>query len=85
MELRQTDTFEKDFRKLDGGLRQRLKKALQKVFERPKLGKPLGRFKNVFSERVGHFRLVYRVKGEVLLLVCFKNRDDVYAELRKLF
>ncbi len=83
MKLVQTETFEKDVRKLDGSLKPRLKKAIEKIMQAPFLGKPLKHLPNVFSERVDNFRLIYRVKDGELLLVCFKNREAVYSYLKE--
>ncbi len=83
MKILQTETFERDVRKLDGSLRPRLKKAVEKISQAPLLGKPLKHLQNVFSERVGNFRLIYRFTGGELLLVCFKNREGVYAHLKE--
>ena len=84
MEVRKTSVFEKDALQLDGSLRERLKKAVAKTIARPEGGKPLEHLANVFSERVANYRLVYKYEGNTLLLVCFKNRDEVYRELEKL-
>ena len=83
MKFVQTETFERDVRKLDGSLKPRLKKAIEKISQAPFLGKPLKHLQNVFSERVLNFRLIYRVKDDELLLVCFKNREGVYAFLKE--
>lgn len=70
--------------RLDGSMRPRLKAAIEKIVRQPQSGKPLKHFSNVFSECVGPFRLIYKLEPDVLLLVCFKNRDEVYDELAAL-
>ncbi len=83
MELRQTQVFEHDVKKLDGSIKQRLKKSLEKIISAPTGGKPLKHFHNVFSERIENYRLAYRVKDNEILLICFKNRDEVYEYLKQ--
>ena len=84
MELRKTAVFERDIKKLDGTMRHRLKKAIVKIASNPWLRKPLRHLPGLFSERLENYRLVYRVTGDELLLLCFKNREDVYEHVRDL-
>lgn len=84
MQLLKTESFEKDIKRLDGAYKQRLKKVIEKILENPRRGKGMEHFPNVFSERIEPFRLIYRVKENELLLICFKNRDEVYQYLRSL-
>jgi mRNA-degrading endonuclease RelE of RelBE toxin-antitoxin system len=80
----QTVVFEKDAKRLDASLRKELKRAVEKVIAKPEGGKPLKHLKNVFGERVRNFRLIYRLCGTELQLVCFKNRDEVFDFLKYL-
>ena len=85
MQLRQTDTFERDAKRLDASVKSRLKSAIEKILRQPTIEKPLRHYPNFFSERVGHFRLIYRLETpDSILLYCFKNRDEVYDELQRL-
>ncbi len=83
LELRQTGTFEKDVKKLDVALKARIKKAIEKIAANPEGGKPLKHLPNVFSERIDNCRLIYRASGNEILLVCFKNREQVYEFLKE--
>ncbi|MCX6770216.1 MAG: hypothetical protein NT051_06115 [Candidatus Micrarchaeota archaeon] len=86
LELESTSIFDKDIRKLDKHERKELKDLLDKILEKPEIGKPMEHYANVFSKRTEHRRLVWKVKkqeGKVLLLM-YKNRDEVYEELKRL-
>ena len=83
MELLQTGEFERDVGKLDRGMKRQLGKAIEKISKNPNAGKPLKHLDSVFSERVSNFRLIYQFKDDGMLLVCFKNRDEVYGYLKK--
>lgn len=82
MKLVQTETFEKDIKKLDGSIKERLKKAIQKIIDNPEGGKPLKHHSNVFSERIEQYRLIYKISREEILLIYFKKRDEVYQYLK---
>jgi len=84
LKILQTPVFEKDAKRLDGGLRKRLGKTIEKIAANPLFGKPLRHAPCFFSERIENFRLVYRFQNNELLLICFKNRDEVYQYLKGL-
>lgn len=82
-ELLKTGIFEKDIKTLDGSLKLRLKKAIEKIMQTPQLGKPLKHNSNTFSERIENRRLIYRIQNNnQILLVCFKHREEVYEFLK---
>ena len=86
MELESTPVFDKDVKKLDRSERKLLQELLEKILQQPEIGKPMEHHANVFSKRTEHRRVVYQVKrqeGKILLLL-YKNRDEAYAELRKM-
>ena len=82
----ETEFFERDVKKLDASVKRELKRAVSKIIDNPLKGKPLKHFKNVFSERVRNFRVVYRFveSRDEVLLVCFRNREEVYDFLKAL-
>jgi mRNA-degrading endonuclease RelE of RelBE toxin-antitoxin system len=86
MEIETSPVFDKDIKKLDKHERKELKDLLIKIKENPEIGKPLEHHANVFSKRVEPRRLVWKVKKQegVVLFIMYKNRDEVYSELRKL-
>ena len=69
MELLQLDIFDDDLNSIDNSLKQRLKKAIVKIRENPRLGKPLKHYADIFSERVGKFRLVYKFQNQEITLI----------------
>ena len=81
-----TPIFDKDVKKLDAHERKELKDLLDKILERPELGKPMGHHANIFSKRIDPRRLVYAIQkqeGKIILLL-YKNRYEVYDALRKM-
>ncbi|HLC47638.1 MAG TPA: type II toxin-antitoxin system RelE/ParE family toxin [Candidatus Norongarragalinales archaeon] len=84
MEILHHPEFEKDVKRLDGSLKERLKKAIGKISSNPEIGKPLKHLHFCFSERIENYRLIYTFKENQILLVCFKNRDEVYEFLNLL-
>ncbi len=83
MEILQTGEFEKDVARLGKSVKEQVSRAIRKISKNPGLGKPMRHLDSVFSERVSNFRLLYRFKDGKLLLLCFKNRDEVYDYLKR--
>lgn len=86
MELISTSVFDKDVKKLDKHERKELQDLLDKIEEKPEMGKPMEHYANVFSKRTIHRRLIWHVKkqdGKILLLL-YKNRDEAYEALRQM-
>lgn len=68
-------------RKLDNAVKQRVRKAIERLAERPDLGKRLtGLLSGRWSYRVGDWRIVYKVyKRELTVLVLtVGHRSGVY-------
>lgn len=84
MRLLKTGVFEQDIKRLDKPTRERLRKAIEKIAANPELGKPLEHAPGICSERIGNFRLAYRAANNEILLICFKNRDEIYEYLKRL-
>ena len=86
LEVVSTSVFDKDIKKLDKHERKELKDLLDKISEQPEIGKPMEHYANVFSKRTEHRRLIWKVKKQegMILLLMYKNRDDVYEELKRL-
>ena len=86
MEFESTPVFDNDIKKLDKNERKQLEELLEKILEKPEMGKPLEHYANVFSKRTKHRRLIYLVKNEIgkILLVMYKNREEVYEALKKI-
>jgi len=86
MELETTPIFDKDLKKLDKHERRELRDIVSKIQENPEIGKPMEHYANVFSKRTEHRRLIWKVKKQegAILLLMYKNRDEVYEELKRL-
>ena len=86
MEIESTSVFDKDIKKLDKHERKELRDLLDKISEQPEIGKPMEHHSNVFSKRTEHRRLIWKVKKQegIILLMMYKNRDEVYEELKRL-
>ncbi len=82
--IRATPEFEKNFKDLtkkDKELVSRLVKAITKLSDNPKIGKPLSYdYSGLWSLRVGKYRLIYRiVEGEKeIWLITVGHRKKVY-------
>jgi len=86
MRLETTPIFDKDVKHLDKHERKELKYLIDDILELPERGKPMEHYANVFSKRTEHRRLVWKVEKQegIVILLMYKNRDEVYGELRKL-
>lgn len=69
-------------RKLDGSIKERIRKAIARIAEHPELGKHLtGLLNDRWSYRVGDWRILYKVKkAEILILILtIGHRSEVYG------
>lgn len=75
-----TDNFTEEIRKIkDATVKERIKKLIAKIVNNPNIGKPL-RF-DLKGERTVYikpYRLVYSVSGNIIYLLRFEHRKDVY-------
>lgn len=59
----------------------RVDKSIQKILDNPELGKPLAFELHGFrSERIGPFRLIYEMRGDVVVFHTFEHRKKVYRK-----
>jgi len=75
-----TSAFERSIRKLkDAAVKERIKKRIAEIIERPEIGKPL-RFekKGERSVRLPPFRIIYALHGDTIYFLDFDKRDKVY-------
>ena len=72
--------FEKDIKHLkDKIIKERIAKAVLKIKENPKRGKPLRyRLKGERTLRIGQFRLIYDFDDKIIYLLRFEHRSKVY-------
>ena len=76
-EIYTTDEFDSDFEKLDGSLKERVRKAINQLEINPYVGKPLG-FKFFREKKVGNYRFYYLIYEEhiVVFLVAIGDKKD---------
>jgi addiction module RelE/StbE family toxin len=75
-----TDKFKDDVKKVrDKGLKEKLRKQIEKIAEGPNFGKPLRYdLRGEWSIYVKPYRLIYKVEGDKLILLRFEHRKEVY-------
>ncbi len=82
-----TEEAKKKIRKLDPSIKPVIKKAIESLAENPYRGKPLSYdLAGLFSLRTSDYRIIYRIKGEELLIIVITvgHRREVYKKLKAL-
>jgi mRNA interferase RelE/StbE len=77
---------EKDVRALPAGVAERVRRAVERLGEDPRLGKRLsGELAPWWSYRVGDYRIVYEVRNDelVVLVVMVGHRRAIYERARR--
>ncbi len=75
-----TNSFERTIKKLkDVALKERVKRQIAEIIEKPEIGKPL-RFQKKGERvvRVPPFRIIYAYEGDTIYLLDFDKRDRIY-------
>ncbi len=73
--------FDKDFSKLEKKLQGRVVEGLRELNENPHAGKQLkGKLEDLWSWRVGKYRILYQIQEEKLLIfaISVRHRKHVY-------
>ena len=80
MNIVTSNSFSTATKKLDGFLKTKLKKQIQKVIDNPNIGKPLKYARDERSIYIQPFRLVYTYSKaeDILYLLKFEHRRKVY-------
>jgi mRNA interferase RelE/StbE len=74
-----TNRFSKQIGTLDPTAQVQIIKEIYLWENNPHVGKPLhGEFKDVFSTRIGKYRVLYRIEGEKIILLAVGHRKSVY-------
>ena len=76
--VNRSPTFLKQTKHLDGFLRKRLKRLIEKIMANTAVGKPLKYRRGERALYVKPFRLVYAVRGDEIILLKFEHRKSVY-------
>lgn len=81
-----TDVKKQDIPKLNGDVRDRIRKAIEtRLMIAPHdYGEPLRKtLRGYWKMRVGDYRVVFRVDGEAILVLGICHRKDVYPLMEK--
>jgi mRNA interferase RelE/StbE len=73
--------FDRDFSRLEKTLQDRVVGGLRDLNENPHAGKQLkGKLKDLWSRRVGKYRILYQIQEEKLLVfaISVRHRKHVY-------
>ena len=76
----------RDLAGLPAGVAQRARRALERLAEQPRAGKPLhGELSPWWSFRVGDYRIVYEIREReiVVLVVMVGHRREIYERARR--
>ena len=81
-EIKFDPNAEKFFYKLDKNIQNILGKKLEKLKEKPRLGKPLsGNLAGLWSLRVNKYRFIYKIINNKLLIIILDlgHRKNIYT------
>jgi mRNA interferase RelE/StbE len=76
----------RDLARLPAGVARRARRALERLAEEPRAGKPLhGELSPWWSFRVGDYRIVYEIRESqiVVLVVMVGHRREIYERARR--
>lgn len=74
-----TKDFKRDFKKIkDVSIKEKLIKQIYKIKENPKIGKPLKYRRGERTIYVKPFRMIYCFSNDIIYLLKFGHRSDVY-------
>jgi len=79
VEVIYTEKFEREFKKADTSIKEKIKKQIGKIIQNPEIGKPL-RY-DLKGERtiyVKPFRIIYALSNNTLYFLRFEHRKNVY-------
>ena len=74
-----TEKFEREFKKSDNSIKEKIITQINKIIENPKIGKPL-RY-DLKGERtiyVKPFRIIYAFSNNTIYFLRFEHRKSVY-------
>ena len=77
-----TKRFQKEFNKLEGEVRDRIRKKVAELQDNPYLGIPLtAQFKGKYKLRVGDYRVIYEIdfQNSRIFLVAVGPRKTIYG------
>lgn len=80
MKLIYTEEFKGDLKKIrDKKIQTRIKKIIHKIIDNPEIGKTLKyELFPLRSARIPPFRVLYELKGDIIILHKFEHRKKIY-------
>ena len=80
MDILYTDEFKADIKGIKSSdVQLKIKKAVAKIKDNPLVGKPMRHIhKGKRRVHIGHYVLMYSIKGETIYLVSFQHHDKAY-------
>jgi addiction module RelE/StbE family toxin len=75
-----TEKFERELKKIDTSVKEKVKKQIEKIIQTPDVGKPLRH--DLKGERTVHvkpFRIIYSFFDETIYFLRFQHRGEVYG------
>ena len=74
-----TDKFERELKKADNSIKDKIRKQITKIIQDPETGKPLRYdLKGERTVYVRPYRIIYTFFNNTLYFLRFKHRGDVY-------
>lgn len=78
-EVRFTPRFLRGIKALDREVQVRILREINTLKKNPYAGKPLrGKLKEIYSLRIGKYRVLYQIKGSEVLLLVVGHRKRIY-------
>ena len=78
-EIEYSSTTLRQLKKLDKATQKQVLKSIEKISENPMLAKPLSNvFKNYRSEHSGKQRIVFSIKGNLVIIAKIEHRKKAY-------
>ena len=77
----------KELKNIPHGDRHKILIAIENLIENPELGKALkGRWKGLRRLRVGQYRVIYAIKGDIAVILLLKigHRKEIYRHSERL-
>ena len=79
VEVIYTDKFEKELKKADSSVKEKVVKKIKKIINEPEIGKPLRYdLKGERTMYVKPFRIIYSYSNNTIYFLRFKHRKEVY-------
>jgi len=71
----------KKLEKLDKSIKERIAEAIKDIVENPERYKPLRyELKGLRSARIGKWRIIYRIRGDEVIILSIEHRKNVYEK-----